>query len=267
MLAAAMSEAVVTDAVVLRAVPYREADLVVTLYTASHGRLSAMARGARRSRRRFGAALELFTVSAVALRRRGASELWTLAEASLRDDFQVLAADVATLAHGSYGIELVRELTAAEQPDPHVLALLLALFAALREHGASPPVLRAFELRLLELLGVAPILDRCVACERTDALATGVVLDPERGGILCAGCAANARGAGIRPLSLDARLALLAFGRAETLTAAHALGVDQPGAREGRDAVVSLILGHVGKPLRSLQFFTKVATAQARRGR
>ncbi len=183
----------------------------LTLLCRDLGKLSALARGARRSRRRFGAALELFTVSSVQLRAHR-SELWTLSAAETATSFAHLARDVGALAHASYGTELVRELSPAEQPDPAVFDLLVDLFRALSARGARADVLRAFELSLLAAIGLAPALESCAACGRdagAGALDRGALLDPGRGGAVCAACAPASRSAGVRPLSAGARRALL----------------------------------------------------------
>ena len=267
-------EAVTTEAVVLRTVAYREADLIVTIYTRDRGRLSALARSARKSRKRFGACLGLFTVSRVDLTSRRSAELWTMASAQLVRTFGTLASDMACYAHASYGTELARELTPVEVPDERVFDLLIELYNELESRGASVTMLRAFELQMLELVGLAPVLDRCVGCERGDIDSRGTVLDPARGGVCCSSCAAFARTVGVRPLSSGARRVMLAAQSARTLAAARELGAGPekspaPTAAhlaEARDCLVSLILGHVGKPLRSLEFIAKVSgAAQARR--
>jgi DNA repair protein RecO (recombination protein O) len=250
-----------TDAILLRSIPYRDADLVVTLFTREHGKVSAMARGARRSNRRFGARLALFTVGSAKLTsRRG--ELWTLAGYDVTADFTGIAADIAAMAHASYGIELVRELTAAEQPDEAVLDLAIELFHTLAARGASPSVLRAFELRLLEHVGLQPQLDACIGCgqggETTADLGDpGTVLDGVRGGVACPACAIS--GVAVKPLSAAALELLRAARAAERLVDAPADGGD--GAAEARDAMLAMLLAHIGKPLRSVEFIVKMSHA------
>jgi DNA repair protein RecO (recombination protein O) len=247
-----------SQAIVVRKVAYGEADLVLTLLCRDLGKLSALARGARRSQRRFGAALELFTVSTVQLRaHRG--ELWTLSSAETVTSFAHLARDVGTLAHASYGTELVRELSAAEQPDAAVFDLLVDLFAALSRRGARADVLRAFELALLDATGLAPALETCAACGGDGALDRGALLDPARGGVVCASCAPASRTAGVRPLSASARTALVAAQRAARAGQLAQVELD-PGdaAAETRDAMLALIGHHVGRPLRTLEFLGKL---------
>lgn len=283
----------VTEALVLRVVPYRDADLIVTLFTRAYGKISAIARSARKSKKRFGAALSILTLSRVELRRRPSAEMWTLTSAETLRSFAGLAVDLAGFAHASYGIELVRELTAAEQVEEQVLDLLVELFATLEEKGALVSVLRAFELHLLALIGLAPVLDRCVRCGReADASLEeeGLFLDPVRGGVVCRSCSASARARGavlpgassrsadgarrsqhLRPLSGEARALLCDAQSAAALGAAdraserpRSAGAAADPAAEARDAMLAVILAHVGKPLQSLEFIAKVGGARRR---
>jgi DNA repair protein RecO (recombination protein O) len=259
-------ESLTTEAIVLRSIAYGDADLIVTLYTRGRGRLSALARGARKSTRRFSGALGLFTVSSMQLRGRPGGELWTVHSAEPVRSFAHLATDMGAFAHASYGTELARELTAAEQPDELVLDLLVELYQVLAEHGPSAQLLRVFELRLLGIIGLAPVLDRCVGCGTEAVDGRGVVLDSARGGVCCAACAALARQVGVRPLSGPARRILADAQAAPSLAAARGQSPNPEVAAEARDALLSIVLGHVDRPLRSLEFIAKVSgAARARR--
>lgn len=260
-------ESLTSPGIVLRTVPYRDADLIVTLFTRARGRLSALARSARKSRRRFAGGLQLLTISDMELSRRG-GELWTLGSAQMRRTYADLASDIAGFAHASYGTELVRELSAAEQPDERVFDLLVELYEELHERGPLPSVLRAFELQMLALAGLAPVLDTCVGCGRGDIDGRAQVLDPNRGGVCCGSCAALSRGLGVRPISSAALSVLRAVQRSPTLGSARAVQIPEPGAAaEARDTIVALILMHVGKPLRSLEFIAKVSGSARHRAR
>jgi DNA repair protein RecO (recombination protein O) len=257
-------ESVRGPAVVLRKVAYGEADVIATLLAREQGKLSALARSARRSQRRFGAALELFTVSEVELRPHRGSELWTLSSAQTVESFAELARDVGSLAHASYGTELARELSAAEQPEPALFDLLVELFRSLGRRGPRIDVLRAFELALLDLIGLSPAFDGCAACGRSDgfALDRGAVLDAARGGAICSTCAAGSRGAGVRPLGAGARAILAAAQRAARgsggLAAVDLGGGRSDDADEARDAMLVLLTHHVGRPLKTVEFIGKL---------
>ena len=249
-----------SEAVVLRKVAYREADLILTLYTRDLGKISALARAARRSRRRFGAALELFTVSEVELGGHR-SELWTLQSADIRTSFTDLARDVAQLAHASYATELVRELSAAEQSEPGLFDLLIEMWRSLATRGARTDVLRAFELALLGELGLAPALAACAGCGSTDptVLDRGALLDPARGGVVCAACAPASRTTWVKPLGAGARALLAAAqDRAGAGLTAVDLAASADDAAEARDAMLALLHHQIGHPLRTLEFLDKL---------
>jgi DNA repair protein RecO (recombination protein O) len=253
--------------IVLKATTLRESDLLVVLYTTSHGRVSAVARGARKSQRRFAGALQLLVLGRYQLGRRPRGELWGLDGAEVVREWTHLASDVFAVAHASYIAELVIALMPAEAPDPHVLDVVVALWDSLAEAGPSPAALRAVELELLDLAGHRPALDACAACGET-ALASGAVFDPTRGGAICKRCAATSRGANIRPIDAGALAYLQAVAAAGSPAAARALDADPAVAAAeraaGRDAMVSMVVSLVGKPLKSLEYIAKLGAAGRR---
>lgn len=253
--------------VVLRTTPLRESDLLVVLYTDAHGRVSAVARGARRSQRRFAGALSLLVLARYQLGRRPRGELWGLDGAEIVSEWTRLSSDVVAVAHASYAAELLDALLPPEAPDPHALEILVSLWDSLAEAGPSPGALRAVELALLELAGHQPAIDRCAACGET-ALETGAVFDPTRGGAICRRCAAGSRGPNIRPIDPAARAYLRAVSDHGGPAAARAVDTDPrfgPAERAaGRDALVSMVSSLVGRPLRSLEYIAKLGAAQRR---
>ena len=242
-----------TSAILLRAVDYGEADRVVTLFGRATGAVGAIARGARKSQKRF-AGLGLCSVGDVELRERGSAELLTLERFELRRQFASLGGDVARMGHAAYVAELVAKLCAPRQSEPRVFDFLIAFLERLDTGGPVEARLRVFELGLLELLGFAPALGACAVCGRTD-LSTGDAIDvrwvPDQGGVVCRGCAA--RGRPMRPV---VRLALQALART-ALDDAATVTLAPDVARGCRDAVHELVAGHLSAPLRSLEFLAK----------
>jgi DNA repair protein RecO (recombination protein O) len=251
-----------TLGVVLKTTPLRESDLLVVLYTEVHGRISAVARGARRSQKRFAGALSLLVLAKYELGRKPRGELWSLENAEIVQEWTALASDVVAVAHASYVAELVGALLPAEAPDPEALELVCALWDSLAQGGPSPAALRAVELALLDLGGHRPAIDQCAACGETD-LESGAVFDPTRGGAICRRCAAGSRGAGIRPLSLDTRAYLRAIALARTPSAARAVDAQFAIAdrHAARDALIAMVTGLVGRPLKTLEYLAKLRGA------
>lgn len=245
-----------TQAIVLRSVPYGEGDRVVTLLGRTTGRVGALARGARKSQRRFAGGLGVGATGEAALHERAGAELMALERFDTRAARVDLGADVARAAHAAYALELCDRLCPPRQPEAPVYDLLDELLNLLEAQGASAIRLRAFELRLLAALGLAPAVDACVACGRSDLGAEDVRWDATRGGVMCEGCA---RG-GLR-MPAGARTALARLGGT-----ALALAVET--GREAswspavaaacRDALQASLAEHIPGKLRSLEFIAKL---------
>jgi DNA repair protein RecO (recombination protein O) len=250
--------------IVLRTTPVREADLIVTLFTAELGRVGAVARGARRSQRRFANALSLLVLGRYHLGRRGRGDLFQLDGAETVRDWTPLASDVVAVAHASYAAELLGALLPPETPDPEALELVVALWDSLAATGASSAALRALELSLLDVAGHRPALERCAACG-SPALDTGAVFDPDRGGAICRADAARSRATGVRPLEPATRSYLLAIAGRGPGEVRDVDGRFDPADRAAaREAIAAMILGLVGQ-LRSLDYLRKLATAEKRK--
>lgn len=177
-----------TRALLLRSVDYGEADRVVTLLTERFGRISGMARGARRSQKRFGGALSPLCVLKVEL-RPGRGELWTLTGAELERPCLRLLSDLERMNAAFAGLELLRALTPEHEPDAGVFAHACALLERLEQGDEPASALGAcFGLRLLGLAGMAPRLDRCGRCGRTPRPEQSVELDATEGLLVCRQC-------------------------------------------------------------------------------
>jgi len=249
---------VTTPALLARVVNYGEADRICTLLTEALGKVDALARSARRSRKRFGGALSLFVLGQAALQppRRGGLLLLDQFDA-LEDLSAAISSDLVKVAHGSYVLEVARELWPAEQPEPEAFALLCDTLRALAHSPPSPALLRCFELRLLTVVGLAPSLDRCVRCgleQQEDGW-----FDLLRGGALCQRC-----GPADRPLPAQLRRMLLDLAR---LQPAEAAAVVQPPevARRTRELMLATMQHHLGKRLKSLDFLIQLRRGVAER--
>jgi DNA repair protein RecO (recombination protein O) len=243
---------IVTSAILLRAIPYREADRVVTLLGRATGRLSAIARGARRSLRRFGGGLGLGARGEAVLRERPNSELEVLESFEVLDGRSGLGVDLGRTAHAGYAAELCDRLCATGQAEPEVFDWLDRFLGLLEIRGANAERTRVFELGLFGRLGFGPNLGSCVACGLHEMGEQVVRFDPEQGGILCATCAR--RGTLLFP---PARRALQ---RLATIPLEEADGerFDSDLRAACRNAVLELVAFHVPAPLKSMEFMAKL---------
>ncbi len=236
---------------------YGESDRVVTLLSRELGKVSAFARGARASRRRFGGALEPFTLLAAEARTRAASDLLGLESVAVERAHGAIRGDLARIACAAYAAELARELVRDHEPHPELFDLLAAYLALLDGAPARPAALRAFELGALREAGLAPMLEACARCGR--ALEPGeraLRLDPAQGGVVCLAClpAASPGAPLLSPASLAALLRLQAGG----LAAAAAEPLPPPLGREVREALDAFVTYHLGRTLAARRFLDEV---------
>lgn len=242
--------------VVLRAVDYGESDRVVTLLTRERGKLSAFARGARASRRRFGGALEPFTLLTAEARERAGSDLLGLDGVAVIRGFPALRGDLARIACAGYAAELARELVRDHEPHAELLELLVGYLELLDAGPARPAALRAFELGALRAAGLMPRLDACARCGDPLAPDLPVRFDGGQGGALCAGCGRTA--APGAPTLSAATVAALARLQEGGLPAAAAEPLAPPAGREARDALTAFVEHHLGRRLAARRFLDEI---------
>jgi DNA repair protein RecO (recombination protein O) len=218
------SRAVKTEAVVLRSMRYGEADRILHLYTPHRGRVSAIAKGVRRARSRFGGRLEPFFRLDIEL-HEGRGELLTVTGAQTIDGHARLRGDARALDAAARACDAVGRLFETPEPHPGVFNLLCRQLALLDERagaaaGAGRAAALAFRLKLLLAAGLAPQLGACASCGEREHL---VGFSGAAGGVVCGACEA-----GSFPLHEDAYSFMTeALGRALTEVpdaAASALG-------------------------------------------
>jgi DNA repair protein RecO (recombination protein O) len=181
-----------TEAIVLRSIRYGEADRILHLYTPHRGRMSAIAKGARRSRSRFGARLEpFFHIRAVLQEGRG--DLLTVSAVDTVAAHGAVRDHAATLDAAARACDAVSRMFETPDPHPEVFVLLanqLALLGADATHARSASGL-AFRLKLLLAAGILPQLAACVACGESRHLRS---FSAAAGGVVCNSCEASAFG-------------------------------------------------------------------------
>ncbi len=177
-----------TRALVLRGIDYGEADRILTLLTPELGRVAVLARGARKSQRRFAGALEPFAVLAAEI-ALGRGEVSRLASATLVRPFPGILASLERMRAGGRALERVRDALPSGPVDPRVFEVCVELFEVL-EAAAAPyeTLLLAFTVRLAALLGFAPRLDRCARCGLDAPPGKAVLFDPRRSVVVCRAC-------------------------------------------------------------------------------
>jgi DNA repair protein RecO (recombination protein O) len=179
-----------TEGIVLRSLRYGEADRILHLYTPDRGRVSAIAKGVRRARSRFGGRLEPFFRLHVVF-YEGRSELLTVTSAETVAAYPRLREDAGALDGAARACEAVARVF--DDGDPHagvyhLLANELALLDGDPARAGRANAL-AFRLKLLLAAGFAPHLASCASCGEQEHL---VGFSGAAGGVVCGACEASA---------------------------------------------------------------------------
>lgn len=183
-----------TQALVLREVRYKEADRILTLFSAADGKITAKARGALRKSSRTAAATQQLTYAEMTL--FGNRGKWTVNEASLIEAFTGLRKDIERFSLGSYFAECMEAFSAEDQPDPAMLQLGLNCLYALSQGMLEPLLVKAaFEIRLMAIAGYEPDLHGCSVCGKEAV--EEPILCLEDGGVCCRACKKAVPGAGV----------------------------------------------------------------------
>jgi len=188
---AASAKTVEAKALLLSRVAYGEADLIVHLFTDLHGKISAMARGARRSKKRFNGALEPMHTLTVEMNEKPRGEFFTLKDATIFSPRTALTSDLDALTSAGHALSWVRRAAPQNTPEPQLWQAIhrtLDGLGQLSPHHSPDQVLGAFGLRLLEVLGWGMNLLSCVSCGKACPEDRAAWVHPERGGLMCRSC-------------------------------------------------------------------------------
>jgi DNA repair protein RecO (recombination protein O) len=173
------------NAIVLKRIDLGEKDRILTIYAREQGKLSAVAKGARRPGSKLAGASEPFTYARMFLST--GRDLDVLSQAEIRESFPNVKQSMAGIAHAVYMMELVNSFVDERQPNPELFDTLLSAMYVL-ESGTDPEITtRYFELQLLALLGYEPHFEACLRCKTTISREKAA-FSPALGGVFCPEC-------------------------------------------------------------------------------
>jgi DNA repair protein RecO (recombination protein O) len=142
--------------IILRTRPLTETSLIVNWLTPQFGRISTVAKGARRHKSPFAGKLDLFYEADFSFSRSRSSDLHNLREVSLREAHNPIRADILKLQQAAYAANFIVQATETETPLPNVFELLQKFLRQLCKQKSSGQIIFAFESKLLRELGLEP---------------------------------------------------------------------------------------------------------------
>jgi DNA repair protein RecO (recombination protein O) len=183
-----------TNAILLRKIEYGDHDYIISFLTQSRGRVSVIAKNAKKSIRRFTGALDLFSLNHIhcVFPKKKKDALTILSQNELEDGFGNIRYDIYKTAYASFWVEVIYSYLEEEKAEPEFYDLLLFALNTLNNGSISKEVIHLlFQIRFMALSGFEPDIESCGICHTFIDVIQGnkIVFDLKNGQILCMGCA------------------------------------------------------------------------------
>lgn len=180
-------------AICLRAVNYSETSQVVTLLTRDHGKVAAMGKGSRRAKSSFDGAIEIFSYGQIIFTvRDSGGQLATLTDFEQQPHFRGLHTNLKTMNAALFAAELTEAFLEDHDPHPPLFDKLIKFLETLQEAKDETAMLAwliLYQLRLLEEIGLTPLLDSCTNCATPFSSGwKSTYFTSHANGLLCAEC-------------------------------------------------------------------------------
>ena len=246
-----------TPAVLLRRLDYGDFDLILTFLSLQQGKISLIAKSAKKSTKRFAGILELFSlIEVVASTGRGRG-LAVLQEATLIAPFSTIRNDISKTAYASYWCELINNWVEENQKEVRLFYLLKHALNQLDSgESTAAQISILFQMKLLHLTGHGPNLEHCGRCRKSLEIiqSNQVVFDVAKGAILCDGCTP---GGGRMRLS-KGTLKQLIWIQSGDLKKASRIRFGIQATKEGLEFLETFVPYTLGVQLQSLKFLRQI---------
>lgn len=175
-----------TEGIVLRAIPYGDADLIVTYLTKDHGIIKVFAKSPRKAKSRFGSSLEPLTCARISFWGKEDSALPRLTQADITHAYCSIRESLKSFLKVSELVELTLHLVPERDRSRNVYSLLIQTLSLLETGCTDPLVALFYKLKLLEIAGFLPGLQSCGRCGDD-----GDAFHLSHGTVLCGKCCSD----------------------------------------------------------------------------
>lgn len=169
--------------IVIKTQDYSESHKIVTIFSNKLGKVSAIARGAKKPKSRMAAVTQPFILGEFFVYVN--SGLSTIQQGDVIDSLRLIREDIIKTAYAAYVVELTDKLTDSRILNKYLFDQLYQTLQWIGEHNEADIPIMMFELKLYATAGIAPVLDRCVHCGNKESLFCFSITE---GGLLCAKC-------------------------------------------------------------------------------
>lgn len=247
-----------TSAILLRRIDFGDFDLITTFFTLNNGRLSAIAKNAQKSTKRFKGILEPFAFLNIVCVSGKGGRLPVLKEASSKQLFIDIRKDVEKTAYASYWTELINKWMEKGHKNKPIFYIFLQMLRWL-DTGFMPAEKLSilFQIRFMLLSGFNPNLTYCIVCKtRTENIKSNkFFFDLGNGGIVCNKCGSNLK----YHISFSkGTLKQLLWMQNKNFLIASKVKLSHQAVQEGLGFLEAFVPYHLGAEPKSLKFLRRI---------
>jgi DNA repair protein RecO (recombination protein O) len=254
---------ITTPAILIRRLDYGDFDLILTFLTLKKGKITAIAKSAKRSTKRFQGLLELFYCLDIVINSGKGKGLPVLSEASLRLPVERIGGDINKTAYASYWAELVNDYVEAGQRQNELYGVLAFVLKELNSGSIPEDVLSIlFQMRFLSLSGLCPNLNQCGTCLSNveDSPRYTLHIDLAGGGLICDSCATYASQGKCLSKGTIKQLKWLSEG---DMRKAARIRFSKQAMQEGLSFLEAFVPYHLGREPKSLRFLRQIRSPRS----
>lgn len=247
-----------TPAIMLRRIEFGDYDIIITFFTLNQGKVSVIAKSAKKSTKRFSGILELFSALDIVYGSARGKGLPVLKEAMLKQPFLKIRADIKKTAYASYWAELINEWMEKSEKQPNLYYLLKYVLGELDfDHTPEAVLSILFQMRFMAISGHSPNLKQCSICKtQLEGIKKAkIIFDLARGGLVCDNCSQNFSKRIVLSKGTIKQLLWIEKG---DLTKAKRIRFAPQASIEGLDFLEAFVPYHLGKEPKSLKFLRQI---------
>ncbi|MBI4767092.1 MAG: DNA repair protein RecO [Deltaproteobacteria bacterium] len=189
----------VVEGIILQVKLYGEADLIIDFFSSQWGRMRGIAKGAKKSKKRFVHCLEPLNWVRLTLFEKQNNSLVRIDQGELINPFPGIRKDYKKWGQASYFCEMIKELFAIGDTNESVFELIKESLQALDQGKGDQEIFNIFQIRLLKIAGYALFLTSCLGCGKKAEAIDDPLFSLSQGGVFCRGCLKGEKGISLSP--------------------------------------------------------------------